>query len=149
MKSNNVKRYQAEDVTRDSMRVLIYRYSVEAQEETRCAEVAGPGVPQVLLNLVQFYAKMKYVDNSPRLFQQCILMKITKGQLIVVLEDTSPESHIPRLSDLFPRKSTDVTHSLDDEADKSSYDVSFVKVYVFQILYLLGVLHNTLGYVHR
>ena len=77
------------------------------------------------------------------------MMKITKGQLIVVLEDTWPESHIPRLSDLFPRKSTDIAHSLDEEADKSSYDVSFVKVYIFQILYLLDVLHNKLGYVHR
>lgn len=111
--------------------------------------MAGPGVPQALLNLVQFYAKMKYLENSPRLFQQCIMMTITKGQLILVLEDTSPESHVPRLSDLFPRKSTDIAHSLDEEGDKSSYDVSFVKVYVFQILYLLDVLHNKLGYVHR
>ena len=76
-------------------------------------------------------------------------MKIHKNQLIVVLEDESQNPQNATLLDLFPKSKPPSDFRSEEEISPYSFDISFVRIYIFQILYTLDILHNQLGYVHR
>jgi serine/threonine protein kinase len=64
-------------------------------------------------------------------FQKLILIKKKQDQVILVLEDLSLG---PKLSDLL--------------ADDVVYNATFVRIYIFQLLRLLDIMHSK-GFVHR